>query len=464
MIRRLLIAAALFLGLLAPAQAQFADQASYAGTGAGTANAQTITLNNVGAYTQIVGVLVKYVPGATNTGSATINVNSIGGITVKKPSPGGFVNLSGGELVTGQTVVVMYDGTNFDLLSVVSTTVGASNLANSALSSMGLSTNLQINAAVGSNQLTVTLCTINSGSNTCNAPTAANPLLVAFRDTTAANGDPVIISQQATLAITALSTSSFGCVTATTCRLWVVGINNAGTMALCLFNALSGTTIAPINEAANQTSASGTTGGTSAQTYYCSTSAVTSKAIRILGYVEATWLSGTGWSTTPSLVQIFGPGIKKPGDVVQIVRGSLITATTNIQETQTQTAITASITPTSAANPVNVRCDCEVTTGPAGSGILQLSRGTTPTLFGNVAFYGQAGSGNTAWSATISGLDKPNTTSSQSYYVFGECATNNNCVTNDSGGSFQPSSQLILQEIMGSLEPANDNLPLRMVG
>jgi len=443
MIRRLLIAAALFLGLLAPAQAQFADQASYAGTGAGTANAQTITLNNVGAYTQIVGVLVKYVPGATNTGSATINVNSIGGITVKKPSPGGFVNLSGGELVTGQTVVVMYDGTNFDLLSVVSTTVGASNLANSALSSIGTPTNLQINAAVGSNQLTVTLCTTNSGSNTCNAPTAANPVLVGFRDTTAANGDPVIISQQATLAITALSTSSFGCVTATTCRLWVVGINNAGTMALCLFNALSGSSIAPINEAANQTSQSGTTGGASAQLYYCSTSAVTSKAIRILGYVEATWLSGTGWSTTPSLVQIFGPGIKKPGDVVQ----DLVTAGTSASPSQ-------SITPTSAANLVRLSAAMNCGSGTANNAdTVTFKRASTTLVTETIG--GPAGS--TSTTAAVTGyLDAPATTSSTAYSI---------AVSGSGGCSGTVHGSMVeVQEIMSSLESANDNVSLRMVG
>ena len=424
--------------------AQFADQATAIQSVAGT-NTITGTLPNVVTYFDIVNVLMKLTPVGTNTGPATLNLNSIGADAIVKPTAAGLVALTGGELVANQPVILMLiPGGNIVLLSVTSTTVAAANLANSALSAMGLPVNMQINAAASANQLTVSLCAINSGSNTCNNPSATSPLLMSFRDTTAANGDPVIISQQTALAFTALSTSSFGCVTATTCRLWIVGINNAGTMALCLFNAFSGISVAPINEAANQTSQSGTTGGASAQLYYCSASAVTGKAIRILGYVEATWVSGTGWSTTPSLVQIFGPGIKKPGDVVQTVYANTSTSGSG--------GLTASITPTSAVNLVLVNAT-QVLSAAAGVTIVaRLERGATP--LGQPITFGSTGAAiTTSGSASFVSLDAPATVSSQAYSV----------VATGGSGTFSGGT-ITLQEIMASLEPANDDQPLRMVG
>ncbi len=443
-----------------PGDAQFADQATAIQSVAGT-NTITGTLPNVVTYFDIVNVLMKLTPVGTNTGPATLNLNSIGADAIVKPTAAGLVALTGGELVANQPAILMLiPGGNIVLLSVTSTTVAAANLANSALSAMGLPVNMQINAAASANQLTVSLCAINSGSNTCNNPSATSPLLMSFRDTTAANGDPVIISQQTALAFTALSTSSFGCVTATTCRLWVVGINNAGTMALCLFNALSGISVAPINEAANQTSQSGTTGGASAQLYYCSASAVTGKAIRILGYIEATWVSGTGWSTTPSLVQIFGPGIKKPGDVVQRQAG---TSTAGIVcTTDTQTGVSASITPTSAANIIHGTGDVVLQGGSVGAtGNARLSRGTGPTYFGNEPGIQFPAATTTVAGLKAEGFNVPSTTSPTTYYVY--------CGIGVTGTvSFNPANVplfLFLEEIMSAIDPvANDNRPLRMVG
>ena len=77
-IRILGLAIALLLVAALPASAQFQDQSTYAGTGGGSANAQTVALANAASYADIVGVVVKYVPAATNTGATTVNVNSLG--------------------------------------------------------------------------------------------------------------------------------------------------------------------------------------------------------------------------------------------------------------------------------------------------------------------------------------------------------------------------------------------------
>jgi hypothetical protein len=317
--------------------------------------------------------------------------------------------------------------------------------------------NMQISATAASNQLTIAVKNLNG-----NDPSATSPVLVGFRSETLTSGNTIIGTITAPLSFTLNTTSSMGCTTAVACRLWgemicqtessgactsvLVGVSSQSTATACY----------PLSEYDLQTTGSGTGGGTTINTIQTSVSALSSKAIRIAFYVEDTWTSSVGWGT-PSVVQVFGAGVPKPCQVVQTISSAPIASTTNIQTTQTQTAITAAITPTSALNLIEAHCTCAVATGAASSGILQMSRGTTPKLFGSVGFIGQAGSGTTAWMMPLTGFDKPASTSAQSYYVFGECSGNNDCVTNDPSGGFQPSSQLILQEIMGALEPDNDN-------
>ena len=141
MIKKLLLLLALLSAGLAPAGAQFADQANFAGTGAGTANAQTVTLNNVSSYADLLGVPVSFIPGATNTTTATFQVNSLAATAVRKPSSGGLAVLSGNEFVTGQTATVIYDGTFFVIVSSVNSTI-----QNVAISPQGYLTPCQVTA------------------------------------------------------------------------------------------------------------------------------------------------------------------------------------------------------------------------------------------------------------------------------------------------------------------------------
>ena len=109
-VRHLLLATLLLAASVAPSLAQFASQATYAGTSGGSANAQTITVANASSYADLLGVPVRFLPGASNTGAATLNVSSLGAKAIKKPSTTGPAALTGGEMVTGsppQAVEVM---------------------------------------------------------------------------------------------------------------------------------------------------------------------------------------------------------------------------------------------------------------------------------------------------------------------------------------------------------------------
>jgi len=430
--RRLLWLAALAAALVCwsiPASAQFADQATYAGNGAGTANAQTISLPNATSYSDLVGVIVKYVPGATNTGDATLTVNSfVTSPHFRKPSGAGLVALAGGEIVTGQPVWIMYDGTYFDVLSVVSNSYGASNVSTSAMS-FGPPVNLQINASVGSNNLTVAI-----KGNDGNDPSSSNPVLVAFRDSTIANGGPKIVSLQSALSFTVNSGNTMGCTSGVMCRLWLTlicvsgtectGSGGGDTLALCAINPRSGSSIGPINEAALQTSASGTNGGSSAQTYYCNVSGVTGRAIRIVGYLDVQEVTAGTWATAPTYVQLFGPGIKKPGEVVQTVYVTTSSTTSVSSATNVATGLAASITPTSAANLIRIRAfgwmASSQTPASANSAYTQLFRNTGTTAIGNSSPLGMGtitSGGMSAGTANFA-VDAPNTTSSTQYGLY----------------------------------------------
>jgi hypothetical protein len=461
MIKRLFLSLCVLLGACTLAVAQFADQATYAGTGAGTANAQTVTLPNATSLTDLLGVIVKYVPGATNTGAATLTVNSLAATAFRKPTNTGLAALTGGEIVSGQPVWLMYDGTFFDILSATNDTltVAASNLANSALN-FGVPVNLQLNGTVATNALTVAIKG-NNGSD----PSASNPVLIPFRSTTIGTGAPVIASLQAALSFTINSGSTMGCTNALACRLWILAINSgtdgSPTVTLCAMNASVATQVYAINEGVLQTSQSGTGGGNSAGLVYCGVSAVTSKPIRILGYMELTETTAGTWATNPTFIQLFGPGINKPGDVVQSVYMSTATPTSDTGTSFVISAVTQAITPTSAANLVKVAAfgTIQVNNNGTAGCTAQVQRGSTgigqPTQF----TFGATVITNPITPLAIGPiLDQPSSISSQTYAVYFHGTVSIGCTIVNGG--------IIVEEIMGALpEPANDNVaPRRMVG
>jgi hypothetical protein len=126
LLRRSLVALSVAAALIfsgATASAQFADQANFASTGSvtgGNPNAQTLTLNNVLSFADILGVPIRYIPSTPNTGSATLSVigqNTLTPTTIQKKTSAGLVNLVGGEL-QAQIATVTYDGSVFELETI----------------------------------------------------------------------------------------------------------------------------------------------------------------------------------------------------------------------------------------------------------------------------------------------------------------------------------------------------------
>ena len=83
---------------------------------AGSTDSYAITLSPVpSAYT--AGMAVSFKANTVNTGTATLNVNSLGAKTIVK---GVNTTLADGDIAAGQICTVIYDGTNFVLQNPVS--------------------------------------------------------------------------------------------------------------------------------------------------------------------------------------------------------------------------------------------------------------------------------------------------------------------------------------------------------
>jgi len=83
----------------------------WGGTDSGSTNAFVVTPSPAAtAYT--AGMVVRFKANSTNTGASTINVNALGTKTIKK---NGLSDLVSNDIVSGQIVTLVYDGTYFQL-------------------------------------------------------------------------------------------------------------------------------------------------------------------------------------------------------------------------------------------------------------------------------------------------------------------------------------------------------------
>ena len=184
-------------------------------------------------------------------------------------------------------------------------------------------------------------------------PSSTNPVVVPFRSPTAATGTPVVRSQTAAMSLVLSSGSTLGAATGRL-RIWIVLFDDAGTLRLGAINCSTSTQIYTLTEALASSTAEGAAGAADTAGVFYTTTAVSTKAYRVIGYAEWTSSMTAGAWTAPEIVQLYGPGVKKPGDVVQSLYGQTTSVTTVTTSTFTATASSLSITPTSAANLVRV--------------------------------------------------------------------------------------------------------------
>lgn len=78
----------------------------------------------ISSYT--TGGRYKFKADVANTGAATLNLNAVGAITIKKAPGGVTTDLADNDILVGQMVEVVYDGTNFQMVSLLGNAGGSS--------------------------------------------------------------------------------------------------------------------------------------------------------------------------------------------------------------------------------------------------------------------------------------------------------------------------------------------------
>lgn len=329
--------------------------------------------------------------------------------------------------------------------------------------------NLSLSVTVAASALTIALKD-RDGSD----PTAASPVSAGMRNVTAATGDFTAQNVVTANSLVISSGSTHGTVSNVPFRLWIVLFNDGGTLRLGSINCLSTvagagagrdvTAIYPLSAwgIASSTAEGGAGAADSAQVFYTGT-AVTSKAFVVLGYAE--WPSGLAtagtWSAGPSRVQLFGPGVPLPGQVVQVARndtGAAATGTTTIpnddttpQNTEGDQYLSQAITPVSAANVLAVDSQGSLASSATGGLTWALFQDSTANALTAVGARSTASGDN--WSMRVEKRVLAATTSSTTFKVRG--GLNNAGTTTFNGASGARlyggvhNSYLEIREIMG---------------
>lgn len=301
--------------------------------------------------------------------------------------------------------------------------------------------NIGITASVNTGILTVNL-TDSQG----NTPSTSSPIYINYRSATASTGTTTMVPQTSALSINTSATgASLGSAANTGFRLWLVTFNNSGANVLGLvkcateFSVTSQPQIFSLNEGLVASSTAMSASSTAANTFYTQ-SAVTNKPFRILGYIEynSTGLATPGtYATSPNFIQVFGPGIRRPGETVQtaiainLAGNSGVSNTSFVAFSNTQFS---TLTPTSAANLIKYNISCVALTGVVASTnttvSAQVSRGSS-TLIGSVQQGSSpSSSGGISWQGglTFTGYDNPNTTSGIVYQLAGKSTGSGNSI------------------------------------
>ena len=196
----------------------------------------------------------------------------------------------GGISMTGDASGILNlnsNGTNVVAVTSAGVAVTGTLAATGGITATGLTSKIQpITASVAASALTITL----------------NPTILDFRASPLTSGTVTTIAVPAAISVTIPSTSTMGTVSAVQSRIVVIAINNAGTVELAAVNISGGSVL---DETTLITTTAAVAAGNSATAYY-STTARTSVAYRVVGYVESTQATAGTWATAPSTIQGYG--------------------------------------------------------------------------------------------------------------------------------------------------------------
>jgi hypothetical protein len=241
-------------------------------------------------------------------------------------------------------------------------------------------------------------------------PTATTGV-VLFMPTT--DGDYSPLQLTADLAVTVPSTASLGVrANAVAFRVWLWLVNESGTPRIGVsqggFPREGTVTVTKLD----------TTSDNAGIIYSNITPSSATLPVRLLGYLEWSSLglvaTGTWTVTNLSITKTFGPGVKKPGDIVAIWSAAVSTSSSTSSATAVDTTLTITYAHSSACNPVNILASGHLSSSTAsGYGSSRIYKGAT-AIGNQVDWNTWAGGSNTGM---MHGLDYPNITGGQTYVV-----------------------------------------------
>lgn len=204
--------------------------------------------------------------------------------------------------------------------------VTSEKLADSALGGVLINGYINVPAPSG-NALTINIKT-KAGTD----PSATDPVLVVFRNSSLTTSGYVVRSITAATSITISSGSTLGSINAILARIAVLVLDNAGTVELAVNNMSGGVQLDETNLIS--TTAEGGAGAADSATVVYSTTARSNLAYRVAGFLDSTQATAGTYVTAPSLVQnCFGQALASMsslgyGQTWQNVTGSRAFATT----------------------------------------------------------------------------------------------------------------------------------------
>lgn len=272
--------------------------------------------------------------------------------------------------------------------------------------------------------------TINATQANGSAPTSTNPILASFRSLTLTSGLVTYGSIPAASSLVIPAGATLATTNGVPFRLWIFLVANGGaTPALGVATCSNPTAIFPCTswEGTLKTTitinASAGTGGT-----LYTAAGVTLDSVRIVGYCDfANGLPAVGtWGSACTTLQVFGPGIKKPGDVVRntIANTTTVGSTASASFVALTSGPTLPVTLNATPNLLRLTCYGTMTVSANANAFIQLARDTT--LIGNPVGYGI---GNSAQStsgapAVVAVFDSPGDLTTHTYTMFGKTSAN----------------------------------------
>jgi hypothetical protein len=276
--------------------------------------------------------------------------------------------------------------------------------------------NLEISTSRAGNAETIALKTA-AGSD----PSGSDKIRIGFRDATAGTGAYSVLEISAATSITISSGSTLGATSATIFRLWLVGFNDASTFRLGVIKcALTDGVYGLQDNVLESSTAEGGAGAADSSGVIYTGTGVTSKAMRVLGYLEYTLTTAGTWDAAPSLVNIYSQGDRLPGETVQMKRTVDTSARSVVGASLAASGLSVTITPKSAANAVDLSFDAMVGRSALGEVNISFYRGTTSLIPSGVAGSGRltVNGNNYAHSHSNRCLDFPVTASAVTYNLY----------------------------------------------